>query len=122
MVVYVRRIVTGISDGKEDVKDTFTAGASSTVNEDIIPPSGEVWLISVFAKITQYGSTSDTLNIYFYDGTTTHLVDTDTGSTAQVFLKSAMISSNAYVRIQIQTDSVGGTRTITYWYQVVKLS
>jgi len=113
----------GVTEGYEDYKGTFSATQNSTVNQDIRPTSGEVWLITIFAKITNNGSAGDDMYMYLYDGSVTHLVDSDIdSSTGQVLLKSAMLSNNAYARIQIQTDGTLTTRTVTYWYQAVKLS
>jgi len=110
----------------EDVKDTFNLPENSVINQDIQPAAGEVWQITLFAKITT-GAGADSLNLYLItdDGSSEQL-DSSTGTNAQVSTTAAggtvTISNDCYLRIRLQTTTDAGTRTVTYWYQAQKVS
>lgn len=107
----------------EDTKSTFVGDAGAT-NQDIQPAAGEVWQVSLFAKVTAGGGAGDDLYLYLItDGADTDLIDSQTNNaSAQVFVWCILISNDCYLRISHDGGGVGGNHTVTYWYQAFKVT
>lgn len=115
--------VAGDTIETEDTKSTF-AGDNGNTNQDIQPAAGEVWVMTVMAKVTAGGQAGDDMYIYLItDGADTELLDYNQNSaTVAAHVNRVVISNDCYIRIQHQGDGVGGARTITYWYQGFKVT
>jgi hypothetical protein len=126
-ITYVRRLTTttGITDGTEDTTGTFAGAANTVTEQDITADAGEIWLVTAMAHITTAQSAGDDLYMYITDGTRIHTIDSDINNlegTVHTQGVCFISSSKSFLRIKHVGDAVGGARTITYWYQAVKLS